>query len=706
MSERDDVAKIIKGLKLDRAFFQDHIKTDPAREDPLLTQTPKAPARRARKDKLDDKRRDFDIYLGEAVLPLCAQALDALCRYISRQEERGAFVDKRVKDRFNPRTWLAQYLLRSHPKFLTTPRRAGIYSGFSTWSDCERGRRDLLRRREDFERLFNGFSKKKRVVESSLPLIFQAADEMLYLQGEFSSHPALSGNLQGKVDLSGSGSCDFPTFWSWFTGLCMTNDLIKYSVIERGEAAKEEEIRHLEEQEQRAKERAIEKQRQADEIAALLEEYNQVRDDCLADPELNRILHEGQTLTGDLPPNGDPCYEDEIVPTGEHVLRLRKLLALLGFPKKDPPEKPPSKPPSRSPSKDRLSGDDRRSSSKEIEPPAPPVNPELVWSDDVADDWKILQETMGTDVADGVVDAQGLEGALPAPRAFLQLKRRVEDELERRRFEAFLDAEKKKVENADESIMQSEMSMGELEVIGASRRSVDVMAMQAYEGIMPSPRQETGKPSFEKLCRRHRMTMARMHWLHAQFIDFLPLREDGQKQVCGYPEDPAALSKNDVKNLMAEVRPEMTLAEFEVKFEHIDADGSGELEFDEFVQWLGEDELELDAEPEAKIKPSKEDLATRFQVSVDRIEELHEAFCQFLPEGEIDNYPTEPKALSKDDIRTLVDKFAPDLSDDEFDEQFRLIDMDNSERIEFDEFLEFLDFDEIKGSQVDPMSPY
>merc|ERR1719473_2016668 len=99
------------------------------------------------------------------------------------------------------------------------------------------------------------------------------------------------------------------------------------------------------------------------------------------------------------------------------------------------------------------------------------------------------------------------------------------------------------------------------------------MAMQAFDGVEPmSTGGETAKPSMEALCRTHRMTMARMQWLHAQFVDFLP-PVDGAKQRCGYPENPAALSKHDVQMLMAEVKPEMTLAEFEVKFNHIDTDG-------------------------------------------------------------------------------------------------------------------------------------
>jgi Ca2+-binding EF-hand superfamily protein len=123
------------------------------------------------------------------------------------------------------------------------------------------------------------------------------------------------------------------------------------------------------------------------------------------------------------------------------------------------------------------------------------------------------------------------------------------------------------------------------------------------------------------------------------------------------------------------------------------------------VTWLGEDELELDMEDADKTKPSKEELAARFKVTIERIEDLHEAFCSYLPEGEVDGYPDEPKALSKEHIFGLVQKFAPDLSEEEFEEQFRMIDVDQSECIEFDEFLEFLDFEDIHGDDYEPISP-
>merc|ERR1712224_1106926 len=130
----------------------------------------------------------------------------------------------------------------------------------------------------------------------------------------------------------------------------------------------------------------------------------------------------------------------------------------------------------------------------------------------------------------------------------------------------------------------------------------------------------------------------------------------------------------------------------------MDADGSGEMEFDEFVQWINEDELELEGGDEQQKKPSLAELCKRFTISEDRIMDLHSQFQQYLPPGEVDGYPDDPKALSRESVRQVLREIAPDISDDEFDEQFALIDMDKSEEIEFDEFLEFLDFDEIQGT--------
>merc|ERR1719191_2652342 len=104
------------------------------------------------------KAADFDIYLGESLMPVLAQALDSLCRQISRMKEQGDSLDPKVRARFNPLTWLAQQLLRRHPKCAKTPRRQAIYANFRDWADLERGRRALLRSKDVFAEAFNHFA--------------------------------------------------------------------------------------------------------------------------------------------------------------------------------------------------------------------------------------------------------------------------------------------------------------------------------------------------------------------------------------------------------------------------------------------------------------------------------------------------------------------------------------------------------------------
>lgn len=686
--KNDDVAKILKGLKLDRAFFQERVRTDPGKESGEDFKTPKR--RRNKESLLDDKNRDFDIYLSEALMPLLAQALDALSRYMNSQRERGENLDKRVLKRFNPLTWLAQYLLRSHPKYLTTPRRAGIYSGFSLWADCERGRRELLRRRKEIQTVFSGFQMKNRVSENDLPQVISAVDQKFWLKGQLASHPILNRDLRGQIDNTGAQSCTFEAFWTWFSGVCMANDLVKYSAFEEGFKLQAQDAQHRKELEERRKEREEEERRHEQEIHTFLEDYSFLRDECLLDESLNQILHEDYTLTGDTPPNGEEAYEEEVCPHGAHVVLLKKVLKMLSFQEKQKTEEEALKEAEEKSKMNEERHDSKgRKSSKDAPPEEPEeekIDPALFWNDHAADSWKVLQEMFGFELADGVVDKAGLEAVLVAPKAFLQLRGRVEDELEQRRFQEYLEGEKKKPKS-------------ELDVHGSEEDDIDIeqIANKTFNREMfnrvldDAPKEEVvaAKPSMEELCRIHHTTMARMYWLHKQFEGFLQ-----PPRACGYPEDPAALSKKDLQDLMAEVRPAMTLAEFDQKFRVIDSDGSGEVEFDEFVKWLREDELELDAD-ETEKKPTFAELAKRFKVHEERILALHEQFQQMLPAGTIDGYPEEPKALSRDAIRQLLQSVAPDISDDEFDEQFALIDMDRSEQIEFDEFLEFLDFDEI-----------
>merc|ERR1719440_1880856 len=128
---------------------------------------------------VNKKVSDFDIYLGESLMPVLAQSLDSLCRQVNRMNLQGDSLDPKVRARFNPLTWLAQQLLRRHPKCAKTPRRQAIYASFRDWSDLERGRREMLRRRDVLQDVFEGFVLRGVVQRADLPHVVDAIDDTL-----------------------------------------------------------------------------------------------------------------------------------------------------------------------------------------------------------------------------------------------------------------------------------------------------------------------------------------------------------------------------------------------------------------------------------------------------------------------------------------------------------------------------------------------
>merc|ERR1739847_183869 len=88
------------------------------------------------------------------------------------------------------------------------------------------------------------------------------------------------------------------------------------------------------------------------------------------------------------------------------------------------------------------------------------------------------------------------------------------------------------------------------------------------------------KMSYAQLAARFDLTDVRIEWLHDQFRECL---DEGE--VDNYPSDPAALSKEKMRELYADLKPDMT-----------DEDGSGEIEFDEFIRWIFLEEIDLEGE--------------------------------------------------------------------------------------------------------------
>jgi len=205
----------------------------------------------------------------------------------------------------------------------------------------------------------------------------------------------------------------------------------------------------------------------------------------------------------------------------------------------------------------------------------------------------------------------------------------------------------------------------------------------------------TDKPSFEELCRNLGATMARMNWLHRLFESYLGEDSAGEARICGYPEDPASLTVEQMRGIMSDVRPDMGEAEFLSRFQRIDQDGSGLVEFDEFVCWLVDDEVSVGGGKVKSHLPCHE-LAELFDVSEDLIDSLHSEFKANLPDGVEDNYPEEPAVLSKSQAFALVRDLNPWTEEAELEAQVSsMVFSEARVEFEFDTFLELIDFDDL-----------
>lgn len=687
IARNDEVASILKGLKLDREFFlsrvndnqtDDLMGTDGGTQD--LNEVSPAKRRVSRmKSKVNlkaakakvknNKSADFDIYLGEALMPVLAQALDSLCRQVNLMNMQGDSLDPKVRARFNPLTWLAQQLLRRHPRGAKTPRRQAIYGNFRDWADLERGRREMLRRRDIVQDVFEGFVLRGVVQRDDLPSVVDAIDDTLRLDGVLKNSKALRYELQldadealsptkrrDREDFFKDGGWTFEQFWKRFASVIKEGDVVPFSVIQGGiEQMQQAALLGSEAEAARKKQEEDKKQQEADQRRQS-EEYVILHREMQEDEHIKAVRFSDKVLTGDDVRPGDAGYEFEVPPNGAHVALLVRLLVLLGF---DSLVKTRSKPASAGPGgaplpatlhPQLLGADDPERSASKVG--------ERWWDDDLAKAWMTLQELHGAEICDGVVEREVLDKVLVPPVGYLLLKTQVAEFME----------------NTEEN--EAMVSEGSRRVSGAD--AAQILAMGK-------------KPSIATLCARLGVSMSRMEWLHRLFESFLQPDENDPTAVpvCLYPDCPAAIKKVQMRSLMKELRPSMEEVEFEMRFRRIDVDMSNMVEFDEFVTWVREDEVRV-AGAEPLNKMSFEELAVVYDESVELIKYLHAQFQDQFPPDERDNYPKDAKSLSKDAVRALVSSLTPDMSDADFETQFQMTTFSKKDTLEFDEFLEII----------------
>jgi hypothetical protein len=431
----DEVAAMLQALKLDKGFFEAHLRrgraVDPggaeeeghSNMDSERVKKWRSRPSRVPGDAPPNPNKDFDVYLGEALMPVLAQSLDSLCRKVSRMDDQGDKLDPKVRERFNPLTFLAQQLLRRHPKGAKTPRRQELYQRFHGWADFERGRREMVQRKVEVMDVFSGFMLRGVVQTEDVPNVLKAVDDTMHLQGRLASHKAMAAGSAfgarqrllsdaGAVGAGGprrtrarssffqnDGGVGWPKFWSTFSSALLSDDVVPHSALLRGDRRKKEE---LEERARRADAEArladAQSQREAD-YQQQMSAYGELHARLVADEQLCLIRRESKILTGDDVRPKDPGYEFEIPPKGEHIHLLQQLMELLGL-----------------------------LETREV----PRDGKEWWWTADKADAWTVLQEIHNAELADGVVEREVLEKVLVPPSGFMALKLRVADELEKR----------------------------------------------------------------------------------------------------------------------------------------------------------------------------------------------------------------------------------------------------------------------------------
>jgi len=172
-----------------------------------------------------------------------------------------------------------------------------------------------------------------------------------------------------------------------------------------------------------------------------------------------------------------------------------------------------------------------------------------------------------------------------------------------------------------------------------------------------------------------------------------------------------------MKGLILELNPNLSDQEFEAHYRRIDLDGGGAVEFDEFVTWLSENQINLTGVSTRKM--TFKELAGFYGVSVNVITYFHNSFQAGLYEyggdDNIDEYPDQPLKLPKDEIKNLLSFLRPKLSQVEFESVWSIANVSVEEdTLDFSEFLEMIDFDDLpeelqaaanRGSLSEPKSP-
>jgi hypothetical protein len=349
--------------------------------------------------------------------------------------------------------------------------------------------------------------------------------------------------------------------------------------VKRAQAEEDRQLKEEADREQRAEDERQRRLAREDERL----KFVAVTEECKNNAELSRILQDGLELTGAITSLEPDNAVMEICPYGDHVKLLLKLLRVLGFESlQDPDDLPPTdqlsmeqpQPTSgaTSPSKNAGSKKRLRRGSVAEQAMMDSLQKEIWWEDPALTCWEIVQRAMDAEVQDGIVDRASLAFATNAENYF-EVHKAVTRERERAEL----------------------LGLGDVVADARARLREQEDAQEAMEAAMAEAKAQlmAKKRTYEQLAAEYELTDVRIEWLHEQFKEML---DEGEED--NYPTDPASLSKDKMRDLYQDLKPDMNDDEFEAQFEEIDEDGSGEIEFDEFIRWIYMEEIDLGEDDE------------------------------------------------------------------------------------------------------------
>jgi len=283
--------------------------------------------------EVSDAAPDYDLYLMEkGLVPLLLQGLDALSKHVDKMNA-GKTLSGASKVPFNPLTWLAQYLLRNHPSNVKD-HRARLYSRLAELASVERGRRGLLRRREEMEEYWLELASENEMmgIEDVLDFL-KRLDVRWNLSGEFSSKFDISMLRESQLtSLNPEAPIMFSDLWDWFEGHVKQSDILRPEAFEIAAQRREEveRLQHKEERErqEQALQEVLESRRSREEM------FGSLSADFFTNDVIMQILNKGAII------DSVEEHEGSAPLKGDHIQLIISVLDLWGYPTDDVSEEP------------------------------------------------------------------------------------------------------------------------------------------------------------------------------------------------------------------------------------------------------------------------------------------------------------------------------------------------------------------------------